>query len=141
MEVVPRRQIKGSRVSSRWGGERSKRRGGSPRASTCWRYGSPALHANWRSNVSSCVCLFSVQAGGDARPETDKKLYEKTLINLSCSRQVSIRLFNQSLYAMKLTFSTHCGAGPGVTGVMAAAAAATCTFVCRFHACAGSLSV
>lgn len=52
----------------------------------------PRRASNWRSHVSSCARLSSLVAvGGNARAERDKKLYEKLLINLSCSRQVSIR--------------------------------------------------
>ena len=77
----------------------------------------------------------------NAQAEMDKKLYEKTLINLSCSRQVSIRLFNQSLYGMKLTFSTHYNASGEALKwtdtalyVSALVAAPTCTFNRRLHA-------
>lgn len=37
------------------------------------------------------VFVLSPAVGGDDLAERDKKLYEKPLINLSCSRQVSIR--------------------------------------------------
>ena len=49
-----------------------------------------ALGFNWRL-MSSCARLSSVLVlGGSAWAKRDKKLYEKPLINLSCSRQVSI---------------------------------------------------
>lgn len=77
----------------------------------------------------------------NAQAEMDKKLYEKTLINLSCSRQVSIRLFNQSLYGMKLTFSTHYNASGEASNwidtalyVSALVAVPTCTFNRRLRA-------
>lgn len=77
----------------------------------------------------------------DAQAEVDKKLHEKTLINLSCSRQVSIRLFNHSLYGMKLTFSTHRNASrealncpDAALDVSALVAVPTCTFIRRIHA-------
>lgn len=60
-----------------------------------------------------CTSFLFVQRSGNAQAEMDKKLYETPLINLSCFRQVSIRLFNQSLYGMKLTFSTHHSASRG----------------------------